>query len=1157
MSGGEVAGKLVIPVESDTSLFAKVLKAKVEEIASHIEAKIKAVVDGDSLREQVEASVKKATTGITAKVGVEIDQASAATFRARLVTVVDAAAKGVTANVQVDVDKRKGGLRAFLSGNQSVKVNGTVDTNTVVGTWRSKGRAKVQREIDKHPLSLPLTPASWRSAFKPVLYASLASLIQPLVATVVGSLGGLAAMLANLSAGVQVLAGAPVVLGAFIAGLGVSRMAVKALSGELSKINPALRPVRREFDKIGKSWEATRTKVALAFWRDLGKDINQVGKVFMPNLTKSMVDHAKAMNVVNREGLRLAGSPLFNQQFMTVSQSSTRILGAAGAALLGWVRGLLNMSVAAGPILDRFAGFIERTGSWASQIAAPGEKAKAFGRELGYAADKASQLWDMLKNTGAAIKNTFKVARGSGDSLLASLEANIKKWRDWTESIAGRNTIQQWFKDVEPIARKAGDLIVGIGQSLARMSADPNVGRLLERLQKDLLPVLERFLNNLGKSLGNEVIDLLINLLSILTEMSEAGAPIARGISIINGALSGVGKFLAENPRIAATLGTLLGALLAYRALAFIGKATGLLSLFEMLNMNFGRGQMVKILGGAGLAVAGFSGQLSGLPGPANGAAVALGSFVALRTMMPEMTGALAAFRARAGGVGASFSSLFSSLSGGGGARGGGVRGFMSAVGSTAKSGLRGAVGALGTLIGGLTGGPIGLGVAAVSTALGFYAQAHADAAQKVQDHKARVDGILESLEKESGAITDATRAGIAKDLIDSGAAQKAKDLGINLADLTDSVLGNVSAQGRLRLALIESNRAAVESDFADAPFVANMKSYGVTVDEFADAVFNGGTELAVLRDKLIKAGGATNGWRDTVDYAIRRAEAATEAQRGLGTEVNATGSAVTEARRKFELMNGLLDVSKRQVKDVATELSKVPPGKSITVKTLTAEAEARLRDLGFKVQRMPDGQFKVTASTAAAKAAIAEITRPKTAYVYVKMVSGGNQQMQADGGILQFADGGLHGVGRALKGRVTAFRNGTEQHIAQIARAGDWRVWAEDETGGEAYIPLGASKRARSTAILGRVADMFGYMMMPKVKTLANALTSPVVSSGAPLRTAGVAAGVAAGGGESSRVVFEAGAIQVNNPLPEPASASIASTVRKIGEFGLFGGDG
>lgn len=60
------------------------------------------------------------------------------------------------------------------------------------------------------------------------------------------------------------------------------------------------------------------------------------------------------------------------------------------------------------------------------------------------------------------------------------------------------------------------------------------------------------------------------------------------------------------------------------------------------------------------------------------------------------------------------------------------------------------------------------------------------------------------------------------------------------------------------------------------------------------------------------------------------------------------------------------------------------------------------------------------------------------------------------------------------------AFANGSENHVAQIARGGSMRLWAEPETGGEAYIPLAQSKRSRSTSILGAVAQRFGYGLTP-----------------------------------------------------------------------------
>ncbi|MEW2046637.1 phage tail tape measure protein [Streptomyces sp. NPDC005476] len=68
----------------------------------------------------------------------------------------------------------------------------------------------------------------------------------------------------------------------------------------------------------------------------------------------------------------------------------------------------------------------------------------------------------------------------------------------------------------------------------------------------------------------------------------------------------------------------------------------------------------------------------------------------------------------------------------------------------------------------------------------------------------------------------------------------------------------------------------------------------------------------------------------------------------------------------------------------------------------------------------------------------------------------------QANGGLIDFyADGGV--------------RSRREEHTAQIAPAGAWRVWAEPETQGEAYIPLAGAKRARSKRILEEVASRFG----------------------------------------------------------------------------------
>ena len=53
------------------------------------------------------------------------------------------------------------------------------------------------------------------------------------------------------------------------------------------------------------------------------------------------------------------------------------------------------------------------------------------------------------------------------------------------------------------------------------------------------------------------------------------------------------------------------------------------------------------------------------------------------------------------------------------------------------------------------------------------------------------------------------------------------------------------------------------------------------------------------------------------------------------------------------------------------------------------------------------------------------------------------------------------------------------EDHRPQIAPAGAMRLWAEPETGGEAYIPFAQDRRKRAVGILESVADRFGYSLV------------------------------------------------------------------------------
>ena len=172
---------------------------------------------------------------------------------------------------------------------------------------------------------------------------------------------------------------------------------------------------------------------------------------------------------------------------------------------------------------------------------------------------------------------------------------------------------------------------------------------------------------------------------------------------------------------------------------------------------------------------------------------------------------------------------------------------------------------------------------------------------------------------------------------------------------------------------------------------------------------------------------------------------------------------------------NAIRDLQSVQEKVAGTK------GKTITMKAPTAEARQQLELLGFKIRdtkgknvviSVPTGSQRANVGAlASAIAALRNKSVTITTTYHERYIISSTGEVRnrsklkpghmADGGVVDYyADGGIQ------RGGVRHFAGGAENHVAQIAPAGSWRVWAEPETMGEAYIPFAPSKRIRSRAI-------------------------------------------------------------------------------------------
>lgn len=210
-------------------------------------------------------------------------------------------------------------------------------------------------------------------------------------------------------------------------------------------------------------------------------------------------------------------------------------------------------------------------------------------------------------------------------------------------------------------------------------------------------------------------------------------------------------------------------------------------------------------------------------------------------------------------------------------------------------------------------------------------------------------------------------------------------------------------------------------------------------------------------------------------------------------------------------------------------DLDWVARGRELAISAV-ANASGANHDLDW-VARARELGITAFAQVGGANADIEWASRDRVATIYVQTVGAAAAAavvglFSANGGVIDYyANGGMR-----------------ENHVAQIAPAGAWRVWAEPETGGESYIPLASSKRNRSLQVwreTGRRLGVMGY------------------ANGGINAETPVARMLAVGGGET-KVVVSAGAIQANvsaavGANPDHLAALIGDAIQPaLDEFAL-----
>lgn len=296
-------------------------------------------------------------------------------------------------------------------------------------------------------------------------------------------------------------------------------------------------------------------------------------------------------------------------------------------------------------------------------------------------------------------------------------------------------------------------------------------------------------------------------------------------------------------------------------------------------------------------------------------------------------------------------------------------------------------------------------------------------------------------------------------------------------------------------LALNETNRAAHDAQTAFEQSVddltASFKEHGATLDDDTEAGRKNRdamSQAAAAQDELLVSGMAAGESFETLvgktdklrDSMLELATKAFDGNRAKAVQyVNTLLGTPEQVKTTITLERQAAVQGLQEVQDA---IAATPDAHTVTVDTLNATAIAALEAVGLKTRQLPDGRTEVYTANGQALGSIGAVSDAlsrldgKTARTYTTHTttyyenhivnrSTGEARRRNKLGPGHYADGAV----------VDYFANGAENHVAQISPAGSWRVWAEPETGGEAYIPLAASKRGRSRAIVEETVRRLG----------------------------------------------------------------------------------
>lgn len=252
------------------------------------------------------------------------------------------------------------------------------------------------------------------------------------------------------------------------------------------------------------------------------------------------------------------GSKGFGQDLQKIASTNNQAIWRLGNALIRIFKGVVDITVAARPLLMYMTKLSQQFAIWFQRAAHAGRESgrlNLFFRRTAYTTDL---LIKLFKNFGGAILNIGKIAAPFGRQILRDLGRASERFNMWTQSARGQNEIKKYFQDIMPALYEMGRLLRDAVKLFFHIGRAEGLTPLLKQIRTEFLPLLADLVPRMTEAFGPAMIDALSAMLRLFGQLSEETGPLTvllKLFALMGNTLAG---WMEANPILRHTVTALL-----------------------------------------------------------------------------------------------------------------------------------------------------------------------------------------------------------------------------------------------------------------------------------------------------------------------------------------------------------------------------------------------------------------------------------------------------------------------------------------------------------------------------------------------------------------------------------------------------------------------